>query len=121
MTTNTSGYYGYIVDELIGTNTSTALVDGIYFIGLGAGASVVKDDSLTLPVMYSVNGVLAKISDMSQVTFESSDTAVADFSDPNENEVNGVAVGSAVLTCSVTNSKTNVTYTDTIPITVTAS
>ena len=121
VTTNTSGYYGYIVDELIGTNTSTSLVDGIYFIGLGAGASVVKDDSLTLPVMYSVNGVLAQISDMSQVTFESSDTAVADFSDPNENEVSGVAVGSATLTCSVTNSKTNVTYTDTIPITVTAS
>lgn len=121
VTTNTSGYYGYIVDELIGANTSTSLVDGIYFIGLGAGATVVKDESLTLPVQYSINGVLAQISDMSQVTFTSSDTGTAEFPDENENVVNGVAAGSATLTCSVTNSKTNVTYTDTIPITVTAS
>ena len=120
VTTNTSGYYGYIVDELI-DGSSTALVDGIYFIGLGSGASVVRSQTATLPVMYSVNGVLTSISDMSAVTFTSAATATASFADAHENVVTGVAAGTTSVTATVTNSATGITYTDTIPITVTAS
>ena len=118
---DTAGIYGYVVDELVGTNTSTALIDGIYFIGLGSGVSVVKDATVTLPVRYSVNGMLTPISDMSQVTFATGATATAAFSDEHVNILSGVAAGSTTATCSVTNSRTGVTYTDTIPVTVTAS
>lgn len=113
--------YGFIVDEYVGSNTSTAAVDGIYFIGLGDGVSVVANQTLTLPVKYSVNGVLADISDMSQVTFTSAATATATFTDSHVNVVKGVAQGSTVVTASVTNSRTGVTYTDSIAVTVTAS
>lgn len=111
--------YGFIVDEILGANSSTAEVDGIYFIGLGSGATVAADNTLVLPVKYSVNGILTQISDMSQVTFTSEATGTAKFTDPNSNVVTGVAAGNTTLTCSVTNSRTSVTYTDTIPITVT--
>jgi hypothetical protein len=118
---DTAGLYGYVVDELVGENTDTALVDGIYFIGLGSGVSLVKDTTMQLPVMYSVNGILSPISDMSQVTFAAA-SAVVSFEDENDNTMTaGSSAGSTTVTVSVTNSRTNTTYTDTIPVTVTAS
>ena len=118
VSTNTSGYYGYIVDEFVGESTSTAAVDGIYFIGLGAGVELAVGESLELPVQYSVGGFLTPISDMSAVTFTSSDATKASFADPNSNVVSGVATGSATLEASVTNSRTGTVYTDTIAVTV---
>ena len=115
---DTAGVYGYVVDEYVGgENTSTAAVDGIYFIGLGAGVSVATGATLTLPIKYSVNGILTTISDMGAVTFESSDTGVATV---DGNIVSGVSAGTAVITASVTNSRTQQTYADTITVTVTA-
>lgn len=117
--TDTTGVYGYVVDELVGTNTSTSLVDGIYFIGLGNGVSIVKSTSMALPVMYSVNGALTKISDMSQVTFTAADSVVS-FADSHSNVMSaGASAGSTSVTVSVTNAASNVTYKDTIPVTVT--
>jgi len=110
--------YGFIVDEFLGENSSTANVDGLYFVGLGAGVSVVVDDTVTLPIRYSVNNVLTNISDMSAVTITSGTTGVATVSG---NVVTGVSAGTAVITASVTNSRTGVTYTDTVTVTVTAS
>lgn len=116
--TNTAGYYGYIVDEYVGQSTSTAAVDGIYFIGLGGGASVAASQTLTLPVQYSVNGVLTPISDMDQVTFESSAVGKATIPE-HSNVVTGVASGTANITATVTNSRTGAEYSDTVVITVT--
>lgn len=115
---NTSGFYGYIVDEFIGDSTGTANIDGIYFIGLGTGATVAANSTLTLPVMYSVNGILTPISDMEQVTFASGATATASFADEHVNVVTGNAAGSTTVTASVVNSRTGATYSDTIPLTV---
>lgn len=115
---DSAGVYGYVVDEYVGgDDTSTAAVDGIYFIGLGAGAEVEVSDTLTLPIKYSINGNLATISDMSAVNFSSSADAVASVSG---NVVTGVSAGDAVITASVTNSRNNQTYTDAITVTVTA-
>lgn len=110
--------YGYIVDEMIGANSSTSKIDGIYFIGLGAGASVARTQTIALPIKYSVNGVLTNISDMSQVTFTSSDTTKATIP-THSNVATGVAVGNTTITASVTNSATNVTYTTTCELAVT--
>lgn len=112
--------YGYIVDEMIGANSSTSKVDGLYFIGLGAGATVARTQTIALPIKYSVNGVLTNISDMSQVTFTSSDTTKATIPQ-HSNIATGVAAGSTTITATVTNSATNVTYTATCDLTVTAS
>lgn len=112
--------YGFIVDEPLGSNSSTSAVDGIYFIGLGDGVTVAASKTLTLPVKYTVNGVLTEISDMAQVTFASDQTGKANFTDSHQNVVSGVAEGDAELTVTVTNSATGVTYSDTIPCTVTA-
>ena len=116
--TNTAGTYGYIVDEYVGQSTSTAAVDGIYFIGLGGGASVAASQTLTLPVQFSVNGVLTPISDMDQVTFASSATGKATIPE-HSNVVTGVASGTANITATVTNSRTGAEYSDTVVITVT--
>ena len=112
--------YGYIVDEMIGANSSTAKIDGLYFIGLGAGASVARTQTIALPIKYSVNGVLTNISDMSQVTFTSSDTTKATIP-THSNVATGVAVGSTIITATVTNSATNVTYTANCNLSVTNS
>lgn len=119
---DTSGIYGYVVDEYVGGEaSSTAAVDGIYFIGLGAGVSVVKDTTKILPVKYSVNGILTEISDMSQVTFTAA-SAVVSFEEEHDNTMTaGSSAGNTTVTVSVTNSRTNTTYTDTIPVTVTNS
>lgn len=118
---DTSGLYGYVVDELVGEDTSTALVDGIYFIGLGSGVSVVKSTTMQLPVMYSVNGVLASISDMGEVTFAAASSVVS-FADEHDNTMTaGASAGNTTVTVSVTNSRTGASYSDTIPVTVTNS
>ena len=118
---DSTGLYGYIVDEYVGGDTSTSAVDGIYFIGLGSGVSLVKNTTMQLPVKYSVNGVLTTISDMSKVTFTAA-SAVVSFSDSHDNTMTaGGSAGNTTVTVSVTNSRTNTTYTDTIPVTVTAS
>ena len=117
---DTAGFYGYVVDEYV-SGDSTVAVDGIYFIGLGAGVSLVKDTDMVLPVKYSVNGVLTNISDFSKVTFTAA-SAVVSFADSHDPTMTaGSAAGNTTVTVSVTNSKTNKTYTDTIPVTVTAS
>lgn len=116
---DTNGVYGYVVDEYVGgDNSSTAAVDGIYFIGLGAGASVAVSETLELPLKYSVNGSLTTISDMSEVTITSGTESVATVSG---NVVTGVDAGTSVITASVTNSRTNTTYTDAVTVTVTVT
>ena len=119
---DTNGIYGYVVDEYVGgESTSTAAVDGIYFIGLGAGVSIVKSTSMVLPVKYSVNGQLTNISDWSEVTFTAASEVVS-FSDEHDPEMAaGSSAGNTTVTVSVTNSRTSKTYTDTIPVTVTNS
>ena len=111
--------YGFIVDEMIGSNTSTSKVDGLYFIGGGAGYSVQATKTLALPIKYSINGVLSNISDMNKVTFTSSNTGKATIPQ-HSNVVTGVTTGDTVITATVTNSVTNVTYTATCTVTVTA-
>lgn len=111
--------YGFIVDEYVGSNTSTNSVEGIYFIGLGSGVSVATGASAVLPVKYVVAGALTDISDMSQVTFATAAAATAKFADEHANTLSGVAAGTTAATVSVTNARTGVTYTDTIPVTVT--
>ena len=118
---DTAGIYGYVVDEYVGENSSTAAVDGIYFVGLGSGVSIVKSTSMELPVRYSVNGVLSPISDMGQVTFTAASNVVS-FADEHSNTMTaGSTTGNPTVTVSVTNSRTNATYSDTIPVTVTNS
>lgn len=111
--------YGFIVDEFVGGESSTAAVDGIYFIGLGDGVSLAKGATLTLPVKYSVNGALTDISDMAQVTFTSAAAGTAKFDDSHENTVTGVAAGSTVVTATVVNSRTGARYSDSIAVEVT--
>lgn len=113
--------YGFIVDEIVGSNTSTAKVEGIYFIGLGDNFTIVNGESYAIPVKYAVNGVLTDISDMSQVTFTSGTPAKADFASSHSNVLTAAATGTTVITCSVTNSVTGQTYKDTANITVVAS
>ena len=119
---DTNGIYGYVVDEYVGgENTSTAAVDGIYFIGLGDGVSIVKSTSMELPVKYSVNGQLTNVSDWSEVTFTAA-SAVVSFADEHSPQMTaGSSAGNTTVTVSVTNSRTGSTYTDTIPVTVTNS
>ena len=112
--------YGLTVDEVVGGESSTAAVDGIYFIGLGDGVSLAKGATLTLPVKYSVNGALTDISDMAQVTFTSAAAGTAKFDDSHENTVTGVAAGSTVVTATVVNSRTGASYSDSIAVEVTA-
>lgn len=117
---DSSGVYGYVVDEMISDSTGTSLVDGIYFIGLGSGISIAAGETAALPVKYSINGVLTPISDMSQVTFTSSASATASFADSHSNVISANTAGSAIATVSVTNAANNTTYSDTVAITVTA-
>lgn len=110
--------YGFIVDEIVGSNTSTAKVEGIYFVGLGSNLELTNRTSYTVPVKYAVNGVLTEISDMSQVTFSSSTAATAEFANEHSNVLTAAATGTTVITCTVTNSVTGVVYSDTANVTV---
>lgn len=113
--------YGFIVDEIVGGSgdSSTAAVDGIYFIGLGDGLTGVVGTG-TLPVKYTVNGVLTEISDMSKVTFATAAANIAEFTDEHSNVITLKALGNTTATVSVTNSATGVTYTDAVSVTVVA-
>lgn len=116
--TDNNFVYGFVVDEIVGSNTSTAKVEGIYFIGLGSDYNIKVGDVFTVPVKYGVNGVLTDISDLTQVTFESSVTSVADFASEHSNVLTAASVGNTVITCAVTNSVTGQTYEDTANISV---
>ena len=111
--------YGFIVDEFVGGNSSTAAVDGIYFVGLGDGVSVEEGASVALPVRYTVGGVMTEISDLDEVSFDTGAAGTAAFAGEHSNILSGVAAGSTLATVSVTNSKTGETYTDSIAVTVT--
>lgn len=115
---NMVGNYCYIVDEYVDGN-STGSIDGIYFIGMGSGVTVASGSTANVVVKYSVNGTLTNISDMSQVTFSTGAAETAKFNDEHVAVISGVAAGNTTATASVTNSISGVTYTDTIPVTVT--
>ena len=113
--------YGYIVDEIVGGG-ATDTVQGIYFIGAGGGVEVATGFSEEVALKYDINGRLTQISDMSaNVELSSSAEGVATVSAGNNGYVTirGVASGTATITASVENSKTGVTYTDSITVTVT--
>ncbi len=112
--------YGFIVDEIVGDNTSTAKVQGIYFIGLGGGFEMAAGETMVLPVKYDVNGVLTDISDMSAVTFSSATPTVASFANTHSNVLTANAAGTSELTISVTNSVTSEIYFDKVTVTVNA-
>lgn len=110
--------YCYIVDEFV-SGTSTGSVEGVYFVGAGAGVSVVHGETTELVAKYDVAGNLTNISDMSEVTFSTGAEETAKFNDPHSPVLTGVAAGTTTATVTVTNSISKVTYTDTIPVTVT--
>lgn len=110
--------YCYIVDEFV-SGTTTGAVEGIYFIGAGSGVSVANGETIDLTAKYDVAGALTNISDMSEVTFSTAAEATAKFNDPHSPTLSGVAAGTTTATATVKNSVTNVTYTDTIQVTVT--
>ena len=110
--------YCYIVDEFV-SGTSTGSVEGIYFVGAGAGVSVASSETTELVAKYDVAGNLTNISDMSEVTFSTAAEGTAKFNDPHSPVLTGVAAGTTTATVTVTNSVSKVTYTDTIPVTVT--
>ena len=109
--------YGFIVDEPVGTgDTSTVQVDGIYFIG-GDRLFVAPGETVTIPVKYSVHGVLTDISDMSRVTF-SPVYEGSGFENEHSNVFVAPASGSSNMIVSVTNSATGVVYHDARPFVV---
>ena len=110
--------YCYIVDEFV-SGTSTGSVEGVYFVGAGAGVSVAHGETTELVAKYDVAGNLTNISDMSEVTFSTGAEETAKFNDPHSPVLTGVAAGTTTATVTVTNSISKVTYTDTIPVTVT--
>lgn len=112
--------YCYIVDEFV-DGSSTAAVQGIYFIGTGGGISVAEGATANLVVKYDVNDSLVNISDMSEVTFSTAAEGTAKFNDDHSPVLSGVAAGPTTATVSVVNSVTGVTYTDSIAVTVTGA
>ena len=115
--------YGFIVDEIVGTNTSTTKVDGIYIVGLGAELDLTTGQTMTIPVKYSVNGVLTDISDMQQVTFTSpamgSNDPAGTFANSHSNVFTAAATGTrGTIVVSVTNSATGATYSDSLYVNV---
>ena len=107
--------YGFIVDEIVGSDTSTAKVEGIYFIGLGTELRLRPNQVKEIPVKYVVNGVLTDISDMSQVTFElapSTPSGAGSFANEHSNVFTAGTDGSGGIVCSVTNSANGVVYSD---------
>ena len=113
--------YGFIVDEIVGTDTSTAKVEGIYWIGLGSEYEITNGSTVTIPVKYAVNGVLTDISDMSKVTFASGTTATGNFANSHSNVFTASSTGSTVITCSVTNSANTLVFSDTANVKVVAA
>lgn len=116
--------YGFIVDEYVGAgDSSTALVDGIFIIGLGEELELTPGQTMTIPVKYSVNGVLTDISDMQQVTFTSpamgSNDPAGSFANSHSNVFTAAAIGTrGTIVVSVTNSATGATYSDSLYVIV---
>lgn len=116
--------YGFIVDEYVGAgDSSTALVDGIFIIGLGEELGLTPGQTMTIPVKYSVNGVLTDISDMQQVTFTSpamgSNDPAGSFANSHSNVFTAAAIGTrGTIVVSVTNSATGATYSDSLYVVV---
>lgn len=115
--------YGFIVDEYVGAgNSSTALVDGIFIIGLGTSIiELGEGETMTIPVKYSVNGVLTDISDMSQVTFlaASNEGNIGSFANEHSNVFTAGTSGSkGTIGVYVRNSVTGVEYRDGIGIVI---
>lgn len=110
--TDNNFVYGFIVDEIVGTDTSTAKVEGIYWIGLGDEHTMTQGDTETFPVKYAINGVLTDISDMSKVTFACSDQTIGEFASSHSNVFTASIPGTTTITCTVTNSATGITYSD---------
>lgn len=111
--------YGFIVDEIVGSDTSTAKVEGIYFIG--GGTLVARANrSYEIAVKYAVNGVLTDISDMDAVTFSSSNTEAGVFHNEHNPTFSARAAGTGTMTVTVTNSVTGRIFTDTREFSVTA-
>lgn len=106
--------YGFIVDEIVGSDTSTAKVEGIYFIGLGTELQLRPNQVKEIPVKYVVNGVLTDISDMSQVTFAvvSGGISPGSFANEHSNVFTASSQGSGDITVSVTNSATGEVFSD---------
>ncbi|MBR3240764.1 MAG: hypothetical protein IKF99_20295 [Oscillospiraceae bacterium] len=114
-----SAAYGFIVDEPVGSgDSSTFNVQGIYFVGLGSQLRVRPSETVTLPVKYAINGVLTDISDMEQVTFSCTPPGLGSFEDEHSNVFTVEGSGNGTITVTVTNSSTGVTYSDTIPVTI---
>lgn len=115
--------YGFIVDEIVGGDTSTAKVEGIFIIGLGEELELTPGQTMTIPVKYSVNGVLTDISDMQQVTFTSpamgSNDPAGSFANSHSNVFTAAAIGTrGTIVASVTNSATGATYSDSLYVVV---
>ena len=89
------------------------------FVGNGGWVSVMAGQTITLPVKYSVNGVLTDITDMEQVNFSVSPANLGSFASEHSNVFTAsTGTGSGHATVTVTNSATNVTYQDTIQIVI---
>lgn len=110
--------YGFIVDEIVGSDTSTAKVEGIYFIG-GGKLVARANRSYEIAVKYAVNGILTDISDMDAVTFSSSNTEAGVFNNEHNPTFYARAAGNGTMTVTVTNSVTGRIFTDTREFSVT--
>ena len=110
--------YGFIVDEIVGSDTSTAKVEGIYFVGLGPSLQLRPNTTVEVPVKYAVNGVLTDISDMNKVSFTSSNTTAGSFASLHSNTFTANATGTGYITATVANSVTGEEFSDSIPFTV---
>lgn len=115
--TDNNFVYGFIVDEIVGNDTSTAKVEGIYFIG-GGELGIRPATTVIVPVKYAVNGALTDISDMTQVTFTSSNPTAGDFASEHSNVFTSGGDGNGTITVEVTNSLTGEVYTDSRPFSV---
>ena len=108
--------YGTVTDEFF--DSATAGVDGLYFIGEGAGPCLTVGQKHTLTVKYSVGGRLTNAADPSELTFASSAPSTAQVDAAGV--ITAKAAGSCAVTAEVTNSVTGVTYRDAVTVTVTA-
>lgn len=114
--------YGFIVDEYVGSgDASTSGVQGIYFVGTGAVLALATGQTISLPVKYSVNGVLTDITDMSQVSFAVTNTTgnIGSFADSHSNVFTaGSSQAKGYISVAVTNSVTGAIYEDALHVEV---
>lgn len=96
---------------------STASITGIKFAGLEEGVIAFVSNGY-VPVKYLVNGMEVDVTDFSDVTFTSTNTAVAYFASAHSNLLICKSKGKTTLMATVTNSATGATYSATVPFTV---